>query len=164
MEATTGWEELGYLPRSLRESPQKSGSSREGLDACSLGPLLKGQRPLCIPQTGYTHRLATPRSPGQGSGTTSPAWHCPGSWVPAGQGWVPPTRLQLQKVKCHQPGNGAYAASLHLPSAGVWHARPSWDRDEGKALNRVTKEWRADDKGRAGRWRELPRAGRSPLK
>lgn len=154
------------MPRSLRESPQKSGSRREGqgLDACTLRPLLKGQRPLCIPQPGYTHKLHPGAQGNAGCGTTSLVWHCPGSLVPAGQGWVPHTRLQLQKVKCHQPGNGTYAASPHLPSVGVRHAKTSWDRDEGKALNRVTKEWRADDKGRAGRWRELPRAGRSPLK
>lgn len=99
------------------------------------------------PQTGYT------QEPRATTGLPPPA--LPGTARAAG--WVPPTRLQLQKVKCHQPGNNAHAASLHLPSVGVWHAKSSWDREvtqesqrNGELMTREGQEDGGNSQGLAG--------------
>lgn len=74
----TGWEELGYLPRSVRESPQKSGSRRKEAGTARLhtGTSLEGTEATVYPtawldpQNGYiqepraTPSLAPPALPG----------------------------------------------------------------------------------------------------
>lgn len=158
----TGWEELGYLPRSLRESPQKSGSRREGAGVGRLhaGTSLEGTEATVYPtvwlhpQTGWSpgqcwvchHQpgLALPWQPSAcraGVGTTHR--------VPAPKGQVSPAWKWCPRCCPSSPISGDLACQALLGQG---------------CDSKVTKEWRADDKGRAGRWRELPRAGRSPLK
>lgn len=88
-----------------------------------LGPL-QSDRGHCV-----SHRPTTPTDwlqPGIRDDAGA------GSRAPVGQKVIPPTWLHLQKVKHHQPGNGAHAASLHLPSVALRHAKPPWARDGGE--------------------------------
>lgn len=127
--------ESGLLVQVLEEKPpeawEREGRGKEGTPACwnpSEG----------IEAAAYLTEWLHPGAWGNARASTTTLLGITGSQMPVGQRCVPPTRLQLQKVNHHQPGNGVYSASF-LPSVDVQHASPAWARDGGKDLRRVAK-------------------------
>lgn len=99
----------GLLTQVLEEKPPEAweweGRGREGMPA-------RWDPSEVIAATVYLREWLHPGAWGNARVGTTSLLGTIGSRMPAGQGWVPPTRLQLQKVKRHQPGNCAHSASL----------------------------------------------------